>query len=326
VCGSAKKRRKEGSIMRKTVVTLAILLLATPALAAVRIIVEDQGGLTAAIKYETDGDKVRAFALDITVTGGATIDDISGYIKGESTEAAPGFGIFPANFSRHITVNADTGEVDDWDVAEYTPVADAADPGALGGLGTDGITVEMGGLWYPPDDGSVNAPGNAGTLCLITLSDEGNVSADENVTRGGVVLTDPSVTPTVDLSAATDVLIAAVTDCFPSSYSTYNDWVAMNKPACWCAPPDGSGYQCDGDVDGATETFFKYRVYGNDLNAVVANWKKKIDDPDLDPCADIDHKSETFFKYRVYGNDLATVVANWKKKDADLPGDCPRSE
>jgi hypothetical protein len=321
VCDSAEKRRKEGSIMRKIVVTLAVLLLATPALAAVKIIVEDQGGLTAAIKYATDGEKVRAFALDITVTAG-TIEGISGYVKGESV--APdnlGFGIFPANFSRYITVDAATGEVADWDVAEYTPVADAADPGALPGLGTDGITVEMGGLWYPPDDGSANAPGDTGTLCLITISDEANMSVTENATRGGVVLTDPSVTPTVDLSAATDVLIPAVTDCFPSSYSTYNDWVAMNKPDCWCAD-----YQCDGDVDGATETFFKYRVYGNDLNAVVANWKKVITDPDLDPCADIDHKSETFFKYRVYGNDLNIVVTNWKKTDATLPGDCPRSE
>jgi hypothetical protein len=108
-------------------------------------------------------------------------------------------------------------------------------------------------------------------------------------------------------------------DCFPSEYSTYNDWVAFSKPDCWCWQ-----YQCDGDVDGTTETFFDYRVYGKDLAAVVANWKKKADDPTLNPCADIDHKAETLFNYRVYGKDLATVVANWKKKDGDLPGDCPR--
>ena len=100
----------------------------------------------------------------------------------------------------------------------------------------------------------------------------------------------------------------------------------MGKPDCWCGPPYGSGYQCDGDADSRTETFFKYRVYGKDLGLIVDNWKRKIGDPLMDPCADIDHKSETVFNYRVYGKDLAKVVANWKKKDEDLPGDCPRPE
>jgi hypothetical protein len=110
-------------------------------------------------------------------------------------------------------------------------------------------------------------------------------------------------------------------DCFPSTNTDYADWRAMGSPSCWCAP-----YQCDGDVDGATETLLRYRVYGKDLAAVVENWKKKIDDPTLNPCADIDHKAETILKFRVYGKDLATVVANWKKKDADLRGHCPRPE
>jgi len=110
-------------------------------------------------------------------------------------------------------------------------------------------------------------------------------------------------------------------DCFPCTNSTYDDWVDLGKPACWCEP-----FQCDGDADGVTETFFNYRIYGEDLNLVVKNWKRKINDPLLDPCADIDHKSETFFKYRVYGKDLAKTVANWKKKDTDLAGDCPRPE
>jgi hypothetical protein len=88
----------------------------------------------------------------------------------------------------------------------------------------------------------------------------------------------------------------------------------------------GSGYQCDGDADGATEGVFKYRVYSKDLNWVVANWKKKIDDPTLNPCADIDHKAVGVFKYRVYTKDLSIIVANWKKTDAALAGDCPRPE
>jgi len=111
--------------------------------------------------------------------------------------------------------------------------------------------------------------------------------------------------------------------CFPSTYSTYSDWVAMGKPACWCTP-----YQCDGDADGKDSGGVnKYRVFTGDLSLIVANWKKKASDPTLDPCADIDHKdSGGLTKYRVFTGDLSRLVANWKKKDADLTGDCPRAE
>ena len=71
---------------------------------------------------------------------------------------------------------------------------------------------------------------------------------------------------------------------------------------------------------------FEYRIYDKDLNLIVENWRRKVNEALLDPCADIDHKSETFFDYRVYGKDLAMVVTNWKKKNADLAGDCPRPE
>lgn len=110
--------------------------------------------------------------------------------------------------------------------------------------------------------------------------------------------------------------------CFAFTYSTFSDWVALDRPACWCEP-----YQCDGDADGKTSGFpLNYRVYAGDLNLILDNWQKKIDDPTLNPCADIDHKAETSEKYRVYKNDLAILLTAWKKKDAELPGDCPRPE
>jgi hypothetical protein len=110
------------------------------------------------------------------------------------------------------------------------------------------------------------------------------------------------------------------TRCFPKTNTTYPAWVTMGMPNCWCCP-----YQCYGDADcsdsgGAT----KYRVYTNDLNCILANWKKKISDPTLNPCCDIDHKdSGGAFKYRVYTGDLNIVLANWKKKNSNLPGNCP---
>ena len=312
--------------MRKIVLTLAVLMLATPALAAVRIIVTDEGNLIAAIKYQTDGEKVRAFALDVTVSAG-TIDAVSDYIKGESVPGNIGYGIFPANFARHITVDPATGDVQTWDVNAYTPVAAVTDPGAAGALGSNAITIEMGALYSPPaPPGDTNAPPNSGTLCKIKVSGDTTVTVKENATRGGVVLTDPAVAPTVILTGATAVPVKAVVACFPTANSAYNDWVALGKPDCWCAKTKGSGYQCDGDADGVDSGGInKFRVFTGDLTILVDNWKKKAGDATLNPCADFDHKdSGGINKFRVFTTDLTILVNNWRKKDAALAGDCPR--
>lgn len=115
--------------------------------------------------------------------------------------------------------------------------------------------------------------------------------------------------------------------CFPRDNPAYADWKALGRPPCWCAPPYGSGYQCDGDADNKTQDIIgKYRVYSNDYNLLMSNWKKKITDPTLYPCADIDHKEEGALKYRVYNNDYWRMMSNWRKKDSQLAGNCPRNE
>jgi hypothetical protein len=114
-------------------------------------------------------------------------------------------------------------------------------------------------------------------------------------------------------------------DCFGYRlYPEYEDYLIYHEPNCWCPPPCGSGYQCDGDADGNTLGLTKYRVYTNDFNILIANWKKIITDKTLDPCADFDHKPQGLPKYRVYINDFNILVGNWKKTDAQLPGNCPR--
>ena len=304
--------------MRRFILSLAVVLFAGPAWATVAITVEEEGGGVAAINYTVyrEPNKVRAFALDIRVDAGEIVA-ISDYMKGEG----PGYGIFPASFRDYINIDPATGEVEAWDVEEYTPLADPNDPGALGGLGTNGITIEMGTLYYPPGDRSPNAPPDSGTLCKLTVSENCNMSVALNVLRGGLVLTNPTVTPTVDLSGATNVPLTPDIICYPGSGQKVRDFIAYGYPGCWLSP-----FQCDGDADGGTQTPLKFRVYSNDLALIVENWKRKMYDPLLNPCADVDHESETVLKYRVYGGDLAIVVANWKKRDKDLPGDCPRPE
>jgi hypothetical protein len=124
--------------------------------------------------------------------------------------------------------------------------------------------------------------------------------------------------------------------CFPSTaeyakqYARWLEYRNMYGEAsvrCWCAAPDGSGYQCLGDADGVTSGFpYNYRVYTGDLNMLINCWKMKMGAPALDPCADVDHKDSGFpYYYPCYTGDLNILIANWKKKDSELgiPGPCP---
>jgi len=315
--------------MRKIVSILAGLFLCGSAWAGVVITLTDLGDGKVAIGYDarSESQLVRAFALDITATDG-NIVDINDYYVGDDNR---GYGIFPANFSRYITVNPTTGEVENWDAPAYTPVAPPDTPGALGGLGTDGITIEMGSLY------DTGAPSHRGVLCTITVS-EGTcrLCVTGNAIRGNIVMEDGSemVPPQACIESCCPL------DCFPNGpgYARqYADWVMYGKPDCWCnsaaftcggTPSQLGDYQCDGDADGKTEgAITKYRCGLNDLNIIIANWKKKMGNPTLNPCADIDHKPEGLItKYRVSLNDLNRVITCWKKKDPQLPGDCPRPE
>jgi hypothetical protein len=115
---------------------------------------------------------------------------------------------------------------------------------------------------------------------------------------------------------------------FPQIYTTYADWVTLGKPNCWCGIYGNPQwpYQCDGDADNLIQGLPKYRIYTNDFNILVANWKMLINSPGFDPCADFDHKPQGIPKYRVYTNDFNILVGNWKKTNAQLPGNCVRPE
>ncbi|UCG48079.1 MAG: right-handed parallel beta-helix repeat-containing protein, partial [Phycisphaerales bacterium] len=124
-------------------------------------------------------------------------------------------------------------------------------------------------------------------------------------------------------------------NCFPDApeyarqYADYMDYLAHGaRAACWCASPsDGTQYQCDGDADGKDSGLpFKYRVFTGDLSVIVNNWRKKMGDATLNPCADVDHRAESPSDYRVFTGDLSVVVANWRKRDSEVPNDCPRPD
>jgi len=293
--------------MRKMILALVVVMLAAPAWSAVTITLVDEGNNVVAVNYDSTAETelVRAFALDITLSNG-TITDVTDFAVGDDNG---GYGIFPANFSRFITVDGQTGEVADWGVAGYTPVADANDTGAAGALGTGAITIEMGSLY------DQMAPGKTGTLCKLVYEGDGDLCVAANAVRGGIVL---------ENAASADLVSDCITvgeevPCVPADQVA--DWELLGKPDCWC-----SAYQCDGDIDGKDSGgLAKFQVSAGDLNILVENWQRKANNPDLDPCADVDHKdSGGLAKFRVSAADLNILVANWQKKASQLPGDCPR--
>jgi hypothetical protein len=164
---------------------ILIGLLAHPSTRAeVKLFVQEENR-AAAIKYEcTDGEVVRAFALDVSVDRGQIIG-VSNYFKGESTLTAQGYGIFPAAFRDCIAVG--TGSNINWEVPGYTPLAVVGDRPAdtLPGLNSSGVTLEFGGLWDPAVPGAI--PPATGTLCTLQISQAATLSVTANLSRGGVI-------------------------------------------------------------------------------------------------------------------------------------------
>src|SRR6267142_1162681 len=107
-------------LMKSCLCLFAICVFATSSRASVNLFVQDVNGV-AWIKYQcTAGEVVRAFALDVTVDRGV-IFRVSDFLVGVSKPGAQGYGIFPASFRDHATVNSGTNVV--FDPTQYTPAA-----------------------------------------------------------------------------------------------------------------------------------------------------------------------------------------------------------
>lgn len=163
--------------MKKLVLVLAVLLVSLPAMAAVTIDAICENGVYT-VTYATDGNNVRAFALDIEVATG-TITAVG--------SLSADYDIYPGSI---VIID---GEVNDAGSA----VCDDAYPDTLGGLGTAGITIEMGSLYAEGEA----APATSGTLFTFTTSETETVATiTENGIRGGVVMEDPEEVAAVTIN------------------------------------------------------------------------------------------------------------------------------
>lgn len=315
--------------MKKYALMLAVALLATPVLATVTVSVVDVGAGSgkAEVRYAVAGEAagVAAFAVRIDLTAG-TIVEVNDFHVGVSVAGDAGYGIFPANFDRHITVDGQ-GNVNDWSPAGYTPVADPCDKGATGtGIGTGSVILEMGALYK----GDGNKPAASGVLCTITVSESCTATPSGDAMRGEVVL-EGAGAPSNVVYVPGDIVVDGG-ECFPSSDPKYADWVALGKPDCWCLTT-----QCQGDADGRKEGGVKtgfWRVHFRDLNTLLAGWNTLEPATGTTPsgpgittvsftdgvgtvqgaCADFAHNVEGGVKtgfYRVHFADLNILIANW---------------
>jgi hypothetical protein len=309
--------------MRTLVLALTVLLFAAPVWATVTITLEDLGEGKIAVNYSSDeAELIRAFALDLVATDGNIID-VNDYAVGDDNG---GYGIFPGSFAAApIQVDPGTGLVVTWDVAGYSPVAPAGDPDALGGIGTDGVTIEMGSLY------DTAAPSQTeGMLCTVTV--------DENVTK--LCVTANAIRGNVVLESAAEVQNLVMGPCweqtdgcqYPSDYPGYDFWVANGKPDCWCYPRN-----CHGDADGLSYGSIYTGIYyvgTPDLGIVADAWMVKEDPkgPGIITipnglCADFDREQYGSIYtglYRVGTPDLGILADSWMvKEDPKGPGIAP---
>jgi len=283
--------------MRKVSLILAVLLFTVPAWAEVLIECScDEGVVT--VSYDASSEspmKVRAFALDITVDKGTIVA-----VDANVATYDPSYGIYPGSI---VIVD---GEVND----PGTAVADPCDhPDTQPGIGSSGITVEMGALYDPPDD--ANGPPSSGVLLQFTVSDDDAcITIVENDSRGGVVMTDPNADPDVNSPGCCceklECLIGG--NAGPMEYS---DWVSWGSPDCWCYCR-----QCRGDVDG-TKTGPFYIAAPDLILFSAAFGKVNALLPPGGICSDLDHKQTGPF--RVAAPDLIILAAYFGKMAVFVP-------
>ncbi len=239
--------------MKKIAFVLAVLLFAAPAWATDITITATQVGDTnqVEISYVSNVNLPRAFGLDITVTDGNIVACTPAMV-GECNDLVRGFGIFPGT----IQIDAGGNVTDDG-----TPVAPSDDPGAFGGLDSNGITIEMGSLYV-----AGNEPPLEGVLCTITVTESCTVNIAGNAARCGmgsealgVVMVDWTEDPVVNYVDGTVSLEPAVCvgDVDGNGFVNRFDFSALvvylvdnASPPFWSVPSTNPAYSAAADVDG----------------------------------------------------------------------------
>ena len=300
--------------MKKVLGVLVALLLVSSAMGAVNLTITqpDTSVRWAEISYNAAAEPnlPRAFALKIEVDAGKI--NVVQFSMGTDGNACPGgscepFDIYPGN----IVID------EEGNVTSYgSPVAPPGAPDNPPPLDDPAgyIIVEMGSLYSDPG----NAPLPSGLLlrvhctadCTMTVSEELDV-------RGGVVLEDPDIDPTVNgdtqaimiecfyeglVITCNGALGGNVQDAAAVTQAQYDAWVAQGRPPIWCEPCFGCG-----DTDASCDL-----QYGTDIQRLKDVW------------AGVGYSVDTDFSrdgLLQYGTDIARIKEAWNNPTPN--GKCP---
>jgi len=311
--------------MKKLILILAILVVASPAFAVLDVNLVKLTGNQVQIRY-TDADPCnlpRGFALVIEVNSTADVCGISAYKVGESNSTSKGYGIYPAKIQ---FTGTDQNKPTNWG----TPVADQNDPLPTGGdqvLPSKKLVLEFGSLYAPV--GSANAPDVNGNLCTLSYEPNGSTSftikmtgeAQYRITNGatdttGVVFEDGTTAdvnksltiggaPPECLTLGQKFLRTICDPCLAADINVttviYNKWVWLGKPKCWCCPSQ----KCGNGI--YTPAGTKNRVDATDLFALQASYLKMYTATGYNPCVDFQMSG------RVDATDLFLLQAHYLK-------------
>jgi len=295
--------------MKKVVLALAVLMIATQAMATVTITCKVRECNTPPADYNlvtvgftsNEPNKVRAFALDIFCTD-------ANIISGSVNRLSQNYDIHPGSFA--IVDGNVTGTV----------VCSSIYPGTEPGPGFKSMTTEQGSLYekgVDPDPCQVNQ-----ALFSFRVDGACTVSVQENAIRGGVVMENPDQVVAVSLPSP-------VVSLAPPAYGgpDINDWCSLGQPVSWTWLR-----QCHGDADNADYYlgFSKWAAVGpNDFTLFKAAYRKPLGDPAQNLATDFDHEKYYlgFNKWTRTGpNDFSVLKYYYRKANPFTPGDCQTAE
>ncbi len=243
-----------------------------------------------------DGNTVKTnLPITLVVTFGVNVPNIVGQPKGTADTMITGAGLVVGTKTTQYSDVCNVDIVMTQDPAAGTSVSAGSAVNykySLGKFPTPTLLI------YPKWDPDCNIPiywsavagatayqlersGNSGSTYTSTIyTGTATFKADSNVPNPNYryrVLA-KNADSTSDYKTGTYDCNAYMSNCFPDTNATnLAQWKLAGRPDCWCKAstlqePNGSGYQCDGDADGAA--YGNYRIYNNDLTALSNNWKK----------------------------------------------------
>jgi hypothetical protein len=215
--------------MKKFVFVLVLLALAAPASADVIISCANEANLVT-ISYEnTEGQNVRAMAIEITLSGDGTIEEPN------CLSADFGYRIYPGS----ISIDSG-GNVTDWGNCKCS----GSYPGTPDDVNQ--MTVEMGSLYA---DGEAE-PCDVGDLISFKVAGSAfvTVSLALNEIRGGIVMEDAGP-PSASDTSSTCVINLTIPNC----------WDNVGE----CGGQDDGDADCDGNVNFVDLGLLKASFFAN---------------------------------------------------------------